>query len=68
MSSLFEGEATRRLANCCHLIYTNVPDKEIIENYGFSEEDINEAKKKMYKFDEFSYTRGGRAFKIFAKK
>jgi hypothetical protein len=61
------SEETKRMANLCHLLYSKVPEKELISNYGFNAEEIVEAKEKLLFFDDFAYCRG-KVSKAFRKK
>ncbi len=56
--ALFVSDAKERELNLCHLIYTNVSDKELMNNYGYTYDEIMQAKSDMVKFDDYQYCRG----------
>lgn len=58
MSLLFADEKLKRKANICHLLVSNVPEQELIDNYGYTEDEIANAKKALPNFDDFAYLQG----------
>ncbi len=57
--AIFESVDTlKRKANLCHLLISDIPDNELIKNYGFGAEEILEAKKCMDRFDDYAYLQG----------
>ena len=62
--ALFVSESKVREMGLCHLLVSNVDEKELVSNYGYTKEEIEVAKSDLYKFDDFQYCRGNlrRAF------
>ena len=56
--ALFVSDAKERELNLCHLLYTNISDKELMNNYGYAYEEIEQAKEDLSRFDDYQYCRG----------
>lgn len=58
------SEKLKRKANLCHLLVSHISEQELIDNYGYSKEDILTAKEDIHKFDDNAYLHGNikRAF------
>lgn len=57
--ALFVSDAKERMLRLCYLISTDVTEKDIIENHGFSKEEVEEVRKDyLPRFDKYNYARG----------
>jgi hypothetical protein len=65
MGLFFADKKITRKANLCHLLVSHVDEKELVSNYGFTNEEIEDAKTSLDKFDDFKYLQGkiNRCFK-----
>ena len=65
MSLFNKREDIERRANICHLIVSGISDKELQSPYGYTLNEIYEAKSYINKFDDAEYLRGNlrKAFK-----